>query len=80
MANSVSVALMTPAKLSGETRQGVVSLPRTTARNTAFTLEAPFRHSPEHRRTPASFELAAEQVTNAASASRTSSADTFLAG
>ena len=44
------------------------ALPRTTARHTAVLLEVPFRHSPEHRRTPASCELAAEQVTNAASA------------
>ena len=52
MANSVSVASMTPAKLSGETSKALLvvasALPRTTARSTAFPLEAPFRHSPEH--------------------------------
>ena len=81
MASLVSVPLMIPAKLSGETCQGVVGrYPELPLDIQHFHWKPPFRHSPEHRRTPASCELAAEQVTNAASASRTSSADTFLAG
>ena len=70
---------MTPAK-PGRRNAPRRRYPELPLDHTAFPLEAPFRHSPEHRRTPASCELAAEQVTNAASASRTSSADTFLAG
>jgi hypothetical protein len=49
MASPVSLALMTPATLSGETPRRCWVLPRTTARHTAFPLEVPFRHSPEHR-------------------------------
>jgi hypothetical protein len=80
MASPVSVPLMIPAKLSGETCQGVVGrYPnyRPTYNISIGSLLSSLAGTP---RKPASCELGAELVTKAASASRTSSADTFLAG
>ena len=78
MANPVSVTLMTPAK--PERRNA----PRRRYRKLPLDIQhfhwKPLSSLAGTPRTPASCELDAEQVTNAASASRTSSADTFLAG
>ena len=84
MASPVSVALMTPAKLSGETRQGVVGCRFVATPNYRSTysisIGSPLSSLAGTPRMLASCELDAELVTNAASASRTSSADTFLRG
>jgi hypothetical protein len=84
MANSVSLALMTPAMLSGETCQGVVGCRFGANPNYRSTYSISIGSPPSSLagtpRTLASCELRAEQVTNTASASRRSSADTFLGG
>jgi hypothetical protein len=78
------VALMTPAKLSGETCQGVVGCRFVATHNYRSTysisIGSPLSSLAGTPRTLASCELDAELVTNAASASRTSSADIFLRG
>jgi hypothetical protein len=75
----VRVALMTPAKPERRNapRRRYRKLPLDIQH---FHWKPPFVTRRNTAARPASCELAAEQVTNAASASRTSSADTFLAG
>jgi hypothetical protein len=84
MASPSACQMMTSAKLSGETCQSVEGRRFVTTPNDRSTysisIGSPLSSLAGTPRRLASCELDAELVTNAASASRTSSADTFLRG